>query len=120
MWVYYSVPKGLPFGTGLINILREIVMEGIIFLIFLGSCAILGIYIGIAIQFGKIAESKGYDKTRWAIASFFFSAPTWIMIVALPNKIQHHELLSALHQISIQITGKSTQTSVKSNELPDL
>ena len=58
--------------------------------------ALITLYIIIAIKFGKIAESKGYRRTTWAVASFFLGVPVWIMIAALPNLVQQAQLLEAI------------------------
>ena len=40
----------------------------------------------VAIEFGNIAELKGYDKTKYAWYTFFFSVAGMLMVVALPEK----------------------------------
>ena len=72
----------------------------ILVLIFVYLIIIAGaitISIIVAIKFGKIAESKGYRRTGWTVASFFLGAPVWIMIAALPNLVQQQQLLDAIN-----------------------
>ena len=40
----------------------------------------------VSIEFGNIAELKGYDKTKYAWYTFFFSVAGMLMVVALPEK----------------------------------
>ena len=83
----------------------------------------LFIVIGVGIKFGDIAGQKGYNRTDWITASIFLGLPVWLAVIALPNKIQHEELLGELQQIqtimnwnNVRITTTPTVTA----ELPDL
>lgn len=89
---------------------------GIIFWIVIIS---LCIYTGINIQFGKIAESKGYNKTLWTIASMFLALPVWLLIIAMPNIKQHQELLAALSKLESKTTEASTQVFTQPDTPPD-
>ena len=44
------------------------------------------VFVIIAIEFGNIAELKGYDKTKYAWCTFFFSVAGMLMVIALPKK----------------------------------
>ena len=94
--------------------------EGIIVLLVFISLAVLGIAIGIGYQFGLVAESKGYNKGNWMAACILLGAPVWLLVIALPNKTQHNELLSALQQIGTKNAAAKTSTATQPDELPEL
>jgi putative Mn2+ efflux pump MntP len=66
---------------------------GTAFLIVVVSVVIIIINIFIGIKFAEVAYIKGYGKDNWAAASIFVGMPVWLLIVALPNKRYHEELL---------------------------
>lgn len=93
-------------------------MEGLVFLL-VSFGIFIWIYVGI--QFGNIAKSKGYDKKHWTLIAIFLSLTGYLLIIALPNKTQHEELLNALsrEQIAGSHFSSSTNTSID-NDLPEL
>ena len=56
------------------------------FLVFLICVVAIALWIVVANEFGTIAELKGYDKMRYALFTFFFSAAGMLMVIALPKK----------------------------------
>lgn len=56
------------------------------FLVFLICVVAIALWIVVANEFGTIAELKGYDKMRYALFTFFFSAAGMLMVIALPQK----------------------------------
>ena len=75
-------------------------MESIVlYLLIIVTVIVINLY--IALHFGLIAESKGYNKSNWHIASFFIGLPVWLLIIALPNKTYHEELITAIKQSHI-------------------
>ena len=79
-----------------------------------------------AMCFGDIAKDKGYNSGTWGFAAFFGGLPVWIMIIALPNKVQHREMLKAIREIKLDIPAlkeliySSSDSEEQSDELPNL
>ena len=67
---------------------------------FFAVLAIIGVFIGVGVFFGRIAKSKGYSVGTWTAACIIISLPAWLLVIALPNKKQHKEIMTALNQIA--------------------
>lgn len=57
---------------------------------------IVWIYFLIATGFSKVANAKGYEKDAYLFLCILAGAPAWLLVMALPNKTYHKELLAAL------------------------
>jgi len=104
--------------------IRVVLRMDFVVLVVLGSIVALGVIIAIGLQYGKVAESKGYNKNTWTAAAIFFGAIVWILIVALPDKTRHGELMAALEKIERacqnQAQGGAVSVTASPDELPDL
>jgi len=54
------------------------------------------IHIMVGTWFASVAEIKGYERDAWKSACVLFGMPVWLLVIALPNKTYHKELLAAL------------------------
>ena len=89
--------------------------EGMIIVYLLIIAVAIIIHYYVAKHFGMIAESKGYDRKNWFMASFWIAYPVFLLIIALPNKKQHEELLGAMRN---QI--KTAENAMTIDDLPEL
>jgi TM2 domain-containing membrane protein YozV len=69
-----------------------------------------------AMGFGYIAREKGHNSETYGTVCFLLPLIGWLMVIALPNKAQHEELLNALY--AAQAPG--TMPAKLSDELPKL
>ena len=79
--------------------------------------AIIIVYVWIALQFAEVAIKKGYEtEGKWKALSILIGGLIWLLIIALPNRIQHAELLAAIRESK----RAENITTVDIDELPDL
>ncbi|MCL2615564.1 MAG: hypothetical protein FWD30_02065 [Dehalococcoidia bacterium] len=58
---------------------------------------VIWIYLWICGAFAKVATAKGCNEDAWKIISLLGMA-AWLLVIALPNKAYHEELLDALRE----------------------
>lgn len=60
------------------------------------SVIVILLDIVIAVQFGKIAEMKGYhtDSSKYTWFCVLFGIAGWMMVIALPDKSQNNTAVS--------------------------
>jgi hypothetical protein len=95
-------------------------MEGMIILYLIIIAVVIVIHYHVAKYFGMVAESKGYDRSNWFMASFWITYPVFLLIIALPNKKQHAELLEAIRGQSELISSSSSAQADDFDDLPAL
>ena len=83
------------------------------FAVFLGSVLVLVLWILVAIQFGKIAEDKGYDRSKYGLWTGFLGIIGMLMVCALPDRGRQQ------NQIILQ-QEKAAEKDTSYNDLPDL
>lgn len=57
-------------------------------LIFLGSIAVIVLWVFVAREFRKIAAMKGHDEAKYFWWTFFMGPVGMLMVVALPQRIE--------------------------------
>ena len=58
--------------------------------------AVVYVHILMGTTFSNIANAKGYEKDIWKVACIILGLPAWLLVIALPNKKYHEELLAEL------------------------
>lgn len=71
-------------------------MEFLVLIILALVIVIVWVHILVAKGFSGVADAKGYEEDAYLAMCIFAGLPAWLLVMALPNKTYHKELLDVL------------------------